>query len=214
MNDIHTTKQSFLVAAASYFGLPDTQVMQGSAVETAPGGTIDLVLRISLTPDDVMGIAGRMKVMAEMEQPEPGPAPAEMPSRERMREEYNALDKRARSEFGSFARYVAWRGGSDPFAVSEVPPHVYLWHHEATLRQRAEAIGRDAQGRFAVAVDELTEDQRNASVKAGLFVSDPVGAAEQLRAGYVARTVAAHERLNGSDGKPTSNADDFGGVPG
>lgn len=213
MNDIFSTKQTFLVAAASYFGLPDTQVMQGSTIEAAPGGTIDLVLRISLTPDDMTGIAGRMAALAEMEQPEPVQAQVEMPSRERMREEYNALDKRARSEFGSFARYVAWRGGPDPHAPAPVPPHVYLWHHEATSQQRADAIGRDAQGRFAVAVDDLTEDQQKAHMPEAVQARGQASA-DQMRADYVERTVAVHERLNGSDGKPTSNADDFGGVPG
>lgn len=144
---------TFQDAAASYFGLADTGVRK-TEVFTHEGEML-VVFEVPLTTEDVLGIADRMRAMGD--QPAPQATIAPPVSREDMRAAYSALSPAERSQYGSFAKYVALGGGADPFA--------------------------------------------------------PVGA-EELRAAYVDQTVAAMQRLNGADGKPTSNADDFGGVPG
>lgn len=231
--DIHATKESFLVAAASYFGLPDDQVMQGSTVEAGADGSLDVVLRVALTPDDIAGIAGRMKVLAEA-QPEPVYAETEVPTREQLREQYNALSKQERSHYGSFHHYVVSTGLLDPYRATDkvdLPAHVYLSPAQATSQQKAMAVGRDEKGNYAIAVEDLSHEQKadHANYVWGpaeqeemdVHLADgageslnPAAAADNMRADYVRRTIGAHARLNGADGKPTSNADDFGGVPG
>lgn len=148
---------TFQDAAASYFGLSDTGVRK-TEVFTHEGEML-VVFEVPLTTEDVLGIADRMRTL-QTDQAAPQAtikAPAVGWTQEELREQYNALSPADRSQYGSFAKYVAWRRGDDSFAL--------------------------------------------------------VGA-EELRAGYVDQTVAAMRRLNGADGKPTSNADDFGGVPG
>lgn len=251
---------TFQEAAASYFGLAETNLRK---IEVFSDGDLVVAFEITLTSGDVLAITDRMRSMGEQ------PAPAEPPSaqlvelsREQMREAYNALGPAERSQYGSFARYVAEHGGTDPYttvAKIELPPHVYLTPAETTAQQRVMAIGRDEKGNYAIDVGDLTAAQRvdhmddvgpggdvlraawcaaveqttQAEINGNRKPGDPAplglvlgyadlpwpgqlaGApADELRAGYVAQTVAAMERLSGADGKPTSNADDFGGVPG
>lgn len=280
------TLKDFIAGAASYFGLPVDQVVEGK-VHTEHG-CIEVVLHVQVTADDLAGIAGRMKAMAEVPPvPHHTPQPA-APTDAELREEYNTLTKADRSRFGAFHRYKAWRmdgGPEQQQATIDLPPHVYLAAGECTAQQRAMAIGQDEKGQYAIAVEDLTEAQRiehvpgyEGSLGGGLpaeqtgwlparlvpeeqrktalseryvqateagpiagvrwFLLDrtemtaeqlalckgkpeptqqigPSGVtADQLRQAYVERTMAAHERLNGADGKPTSNADDFGGLPG
>lgn len=126
----------------------------------------------------------------------------------------------------------------------ELPAHVYLSPAEVTEQQKVMAIGRDEKGNYAVAVGDLTAAQQvdhmddagpggdalreawcasveqttRAEMNGNRKPGDPVPVglmgADEMRAGYVARTVEVMARLSGADGKPTSNADDFGGVPG
>lgn len=181
------------------------------------------MFRVELRGEDMVTIAERMKAMQE-QAPDPIYVETEVPlTREELRARYNALSKRERSAFGSFARYEGWRRGAlyieslDPYATPaqvdkvELPPHVYLSPAEATPQQKAMAIGRDEKGNYAVAVEDLTAGQIQAMGTTG---GAEAVRADQLRAEYIERTMGAHARLNGADGKPTSNADDSGGVPG
>lgn len=236
--DIMGTNDAFILAAASYFGVPVHQVMPGSHVESAPG-TFDVWLRVALTPDDIKGVARRMAAMEDVGDPEPRPDQVHVP--------YADAEK------------------------VDIPAHVYLTAAECTPLQRVMALGQDEKGRYAIALEDLTDEQQlrhaadvmqvlhpvsveaveqavlNGNRKSGDPV--PVGlmaavqanrskiaehfgvpahmlvegeppltsypaTADAMRAGYVERTVAATDRLIGGDGKPTSNADDFGGVPG
>lgn len=225
---------TFLKAAASYYGQPDARKVE----LFTDGATVVLALELALKDEDMAGIVERMRAMwadAEalqaQQQAQATQAMASVPSEQRMRDEYNGMDKRTRSEFGSFARYRAWRGAVDPYAVQdtvELPAHVYLSPAEATEQQKAMAVGRDAKGNYAVAPEDLTTAQRRMhglepdpygqpvepEGVTRVEIREGVSTADELRAGYVERTVAATDRLSGADGKPTSNADDFGGVPG
>lgn len=144
--------------------------------------------------------------------------------------------------FSRYEAWRRGEGSFQVQAKIELPAHVYLNPAEATEQQKVMAIGRDEKGNYAVTMEDLTSDQYAQAIRDGRIASaealsvekvaaafkvpahliqdvgapivDYPGAADQLRAGYAQRTVAAMERLNGTDGKPTSNADDFGGVPG
>lgn len=247
----------FLEAAASYYGLDG---LPRRFELLTVDGTPMLVLELVLTDEDMAGIVARMQTMkadaiALQAQQDYEVNP---PSDARMRDEYNAMDKHAKSEFGSFSRYKAWRLGQAQEAV-EVPAHVWLTSAECSPQQRATAVGMDEKGRYAIAPEDLTTAQRrmhglepdpyaarpadevgakgpaafglpDAPHKAAppevriepvppegatrVWIGEGVPTADDMRAEYVARTMAAHGRLNGDDGKPTSNADDFGGLPG
>lgn len=186
----------FFKAAARYFG-----VAEGAAHKTevyTEGGVLVLALEIPLSDADLAGIADRMKTMQEQA---PGPAydyvEVEVPSEQRMRDEYNAMDKRSRSEFGAFHRYKAWRLGTTLDTVTtgkvELPAHIYLSPAEATAQQKAMAIGRDERGNYAIAVEDLTEEQFKDALRNQKITAD------RLRADYVQRTMDAHARLNGAD---------------
>lgn len=208
----------FLQATASYFGLADTHASQAE-VHTTEQGAMVATFQIQLTDEDMVGILGHMKAMAEPMPTEPIYVQTEAPSDERMRDEYNAMDKRTKSEFGSFARYKTWRlgGGAELVDKVEIPPHVWIEPGDANLMQRVMAVGRDERGRYAVALDDLTAEQRRRhelATQGVMFGAADIGAADTMRAGYVERTMAATDRLTGADSKPTSNADDFGGLPG
>lgn len=102
----------FAVAAGSYFGMPEGRVMQGSTVDVS-NGDMELVLRIVLTTDDVVGIGKRMGVMmveaqvdAQQAAQQAAQAAARMPPREALRTQWNSLPASQRSAFGSFHKYV------------------------------------------------------------------------------------------------------------
>lgn len=239
----------FLKAAASYFGQAGAR-----KVELFTDGTIPvLALELVLTDENMAGIVERMRTMwADAEAlaaQQAARAQPEMPSDTRMRDEYYGMDKRTKSQFGSFMNYRAWRlgqalaevrAGKDVLVQEtvELPAHVYLSPGECTELQKAMAVGRDEKGNYAVAPEDLTPEQREArgmphwdgqaapqgaeELRTGMSLTveqafdhlPPVRGADDLRATYIERTVAAHARLTGADSKPTSNADDFGGVPG
>lgn len=90
-----------------------------------------------------------------------------------------------------------------PQATIEAP--VVGWTREE-LREQYNALSPAERSQFGAF-------SRYEAWRRGDDSSAPVGA-DEMRAGYVGQTVAAMERLSGADGKPTSNADDFGGVPG
>lgn len=200
---------NFLKAAISYHGFADRDVRKVEVFTDA--GEVLLAIELKLGSADLAGIAKRMDTLAAEAPPQTSPPDWFGPalSDARMRDEYNGMDKATKSRFGSFSRYKAYRLQQEDGASeqSAIPEHVYLWHHQISAQQRAMAVGMDVQGRYAIALDDLDEAQRAAHEAAQ-------GPAEALRDDYVQRTVAAHARLNGTDGMPTSNADDFGGLPG
>lgn len=162
-----TALTDFVVAAGSYFGLPEGRVMEGSTVETKDG-EMELVLRIVLSSDDVVGIGKRMGVLlaqaesdARVEDMEPI-----LPSREALRAQYNSLPASQRSAFGSFAKFKALYNDSGIVAVPpgadkvvELPPHVYVPGRELTAQQLSMAVGMDAEGRYAMDPNDLTPEQ-------------------------------------------------------
>ena len=200
---------NFLKAAASYYGVPDeTHGGARTAWVADESGRLMLVVEIPVRDDDLPAIVQRMRDMQAFKEAELAEAMcvASLPSQERMRAEYNALDRRSKSEFGSFSRYQEWRIGealdavvAEPSKAAEaladvVPPYVYLSPAECTPQQKARAVGQDEKGNYAVAVEDLTERQRIGRV----FPDGTLMPA----------------RLDGADGTPTSNADDLGGLPG
>lgn len=235
----------FFEAAARYYGVAETN-MRVVEVYTQDD-RLHLTLRVELRDEDLMGI---LKQMEAVPKPVPG-IPFDYgdeptPTREQLREQYNALSKQERSRYGSFHNYMVSTGLElHPLEAEkvELPAHVYLSPAEATPQQKAMAIGRDEKGNYAVAVEDLTPYQCSQLIDASESKGDskaadelrvayvqrtmdvhladgageslnPAAAADNMRADYVRRTMGAHARLNGADGKPTSNADDFGGVPG
>lgn len=159
----------FVVAAGSYFGLPEGRVVHGSTVETQDGDMV-LVVRMVLTTDDVVGIGKRMGVMALEAKVDEVQATAahfgvEPPSRDTLRAMYNQLPAHQRSAFGSFAKYVAAYGEADAYAQAldkaELPAHVWVPSRELTTQQRAMAVGTVEDGsRYAMDPADLTEEQR------------------------------------------------------
>lgn len=165
----------FIEAAASYFGVPLDQVVDGSTVD-ASKGDLDVVLRIALKPDDVVGIAGRMKAMAEQRDLEQSrvalaataPEPV-APSNDQLRAQYNSLPAHQRSAFGSFAKFKAaaeQAGAEEPVGERkegglDLPPHVWLDASECTEQQKVFAVGYDhTKGQYAIDPDDLTNEQR------------------------------------------------------
>lgn len=63
--DYMNTRKDFLMAAASYFGLPEGQLMEPSSMKD-DAGTITVCLAVALTPRDMIGISKRMEAMAQM----------------------------------------------------------------------------------------------------------------------------------------------------
>jgi len=89
------------------------------------------------------------------------------------RQEYNALPPADREQYGSFSGYVAYHGGVDPYArevqhvdtpdeePAGIPPHVWLYRNMLTDLQALAPLGRDeTNGQYAVAIDQLTDEQR------------------------------------------------------
>lgn len=162
----------FVVAAGSYFGMPEGRVMHGSTIDTKDG-QLTLVLRIDLTTDDVVGIGKRVGVLlaqaesdARVEDMEPI-----LPSREALRAQYNSLPASQRSAFGSFHKYVVaydagyeppqgWAADSEPKGPAVIPAHVWVPGSELTGPQLAMAMSMDEQGRYAMDPADLTSEQR------------------------------------------------------
>ena len=130
---------NFLKAAASYYGLaPGTRMELG--MDEIGNPVILARIEVRVADDDMAGIVSRMKAMqadaeALQARNKPGSRMAPpMPSVQRMRDEYNGMDKRTKSQFGSFVNYKAWRLGvtmdealagpvDEPVGVSDaVPP--------------------------------------------------------------------------------------------
>lgn len=157
----------FVVAAGSYFGLPEGRVMQGSTVDTS-NGEMELVLRIVLTTDDVVGIGKRVGVLQTQAQVDAAQAIKRdvvgVPSREELRAQYNSLPDHQRSAFGSFHNYLKAYEQADPYAAPAdsptIPAHVWVPGSELTATQLSMAMSMDADGRYAMDPDSLTEEQR------------------------------------------------------
>lgn len=115
----------FVVAAGSYFGLPEGRVMHGSTLDVDQGD-MSLVLRIELTPEDVVGIGKRMGVMLTEKATDEAvaartqDAPA-LPTNEELRAAWEALTPAQRSRFGSFGNYKTANDAVHPIDT-EVPP--------------------------------------------------------------------------------------------
>lgn len=188
---------NFLPAAASYFGLADADLRKVELFSDEHGPIVAFEVRLS--DEDMAAVlkrAAEMKAEALAAPPATTAASAQ-PSEERMRAEYADMDKRTKSEFGSFARYRAWRLGQGAEQVADAAPaYVYLSPTEATVQQKAMAIGMDEKGNYAVLVEDLTEEQARRHK----------GDVPQAR-NVIARGDPAWPG-------PTSNADDFGGFPG
>ena len=100
---------SFLTAAASYYGLSLDQVQNDSEIDTSTGEFI-AVMRILMTPDDLIGVAERMKAMREEEAQRQREVQSESQSQlseDELRRLYNSLPDKRKSYFGSFGRYLA-----------------------------------------------------------------------------------------------------------
>lgn len=117
-DDYMTTRKGFLLAAASYLGIPEGQLMEPSSIKDDKAGTITVCLAVALTPRDMIGISKRMEAIAQAsncivtageEEPEPMPEPvfAEGPDTQECRARYNRMTKEEKASYGSFGRYVA-----------------------------------------------------------------------------------------------------------
>lgn len=241
-NNIMDTNDAFILAVASYFGVPVDQVMAGSGVETAQGA-FTVVLRVALTPDDIKGVASRMEALAEVDDPRPGddekitiqPTPTIVITPQqlnesllvRMRNEYNALSHIARARFGSLEGYVKWSFGLDPYAAVDNPvamPSPGRMGAAPADQMRAGYVDRTVAATERLAASPMLGEVRDLVRRAKgqaeyVFKGESrvaVQAIEYLWAVIDAELsrMAATERLTGADGKPTSNAPDFGGLPG
>jgi hypothetical protein len=113
----------FVVAAGSYFGLPEGRVEYGSTLDVSEGDMV-LVLRIVLTSDDAVGIGKRMGVMmtekatdeALAARTQANPCP---PTNEELRTVWNAFTAAERSSYGSFG---AFKAQSDAGVVTVLSP--------------------------------------------------------------------------------------------
>lgn len=183
-----STLQDFILASASYFGIPAEQIMDGSTID-ASQGDFDVVLRVSLTPDDLKGVAGRMATMLldrKADEAVAFSAPAEAgPPDGMLREAYGNLTKAERSRHGSFARFKAYAQtgirrdvvGEVPAPVQaglapgealelpvrvglDLPAHVWFEGSQLTEQQKMLSVGRDTAGLYAMAPEDLTDEQR------------------------------------------------------
>lgn len=171
----------FVNAAASHFGLPSDQLTHGSGISTE-NGDFELVIRLKLTPENVIGIGKRMAVLAtearvdaelaRQQAPQP-------PSDADLRLVYNAMSEGERSHWGSFNRFKQGMGMGDAYTANlhavteavmsglidgpapvEVPPVVWLDSNEATDQQKAMAVGYDVTtDRYGVDPGDLTAEQ-------------------------------------------------------
>lgn len=157
----------FVVAAGSYFGLPEGRVMQGSTLDVG-NGELELVLRIVLTSDDTVGIGKRMGVMLTEKATDEAvaarratEAPAfVMPTNDELRALWDALDKTERSKHGSFGKFKAqWMSAPEADKV-ELPAYVWLDPGEETPYQASMHMGVDMSGRIAVDPGDLTSEQK------------------------------------------------------
>lgn len=105
-----TALTDFVVAAGSYFGLPEGRVMEGSTVDVS-NGEMELVLCIRLTSDDVASIGKRMGVLLVEAKVDAAQAAKRdvvgVPSNSEMRDQWNSLPAHQKSAFGSFAKFKA-----------------------------------------------------------------------------------------------------------
>lgn len=166
----------FVVAAGSYFGLPEGRVMDGSTVD-ATSGDMELVLRVVLTSDDIEGIARRMGVMrielladeahARLKAKQEAVA---QPTDKELRAQYDQLPAHQKSGFGSFAKYKAKYQESEAMVAAieraaevvrtvELPAHVYVPGSMLSAQQLSMAMGMDADGKYAMDPADLTQEQ-------------------------------------------------------
>jgi hypothetical protein len=201
-----TALHSFIQAAASYWGVPVDQLTHGSTID-ATTGDIEVVLRVAVNQADLAGIAVRMQRMATeaaVDEAQAKPQVAYGPLTDGvLRTAYNGLPTAERSKHGSFAKFKAYMGAPDSWDYGQhrvdainagllpggpgntTPEPVELPPH-AYVPGRA-----------------LTEQQKAMAVgmnERGEYAMDPADLTEQQRAQYGAGV--------------TSNADDFGGLPG
>lgn len=160
-----TALTDFMVAAASYMGLPDGQVLEGSTVD-ASSGDLELVLRVSVTADDLVGIGKRMGVLMAQKAVDDAQrvkAWVDAPelTNEELRAAWQALEPSEQSRHGSFGRYkLHIEHGTMPLGDLELPAHVWMHGNALTEQQKAMAVGMDEKGRYAMDPDDLTGSQR------------------------------------------------------
>lgn len=152
---------TFLQAAASYFGINPEQIA-GSDWHNADGQLV-VSFEFSVSEDDLLGIADRMKALRESDVVTAQVEVVEPPSNDEHRQVWNAMDKAARGRFGSFARFVA-AGGAElakaPQEEFKMPDYVYLPRSETTEYQRQVSHFNVTTGSYMVQVDDLTDEQR------------------------------------------------------
>lgn len=155
----------FIVAAASYFGLPDSRVTEGSTIDDRDG-EMGLILRIALTPDEVVGIGKRMgvllseKAVDDAQRAKVG-VEVHLPSNVELRAAWTALTRAERSAYGSFGVFkVKWNAAEEDVGKAEVPPHVYVPGLELTEQQKMLSVGYDTTtGKYAMDPADLTPEQ-------------------------------------------------------
>lgn len=89
------------------------------------------------------------------------------------RQEYSALPPADREAYGGFAGFVAAKGSVAPYSrevqhvdvpddePAGIPPHAWLYRNMLTDLQALAPLGRDeTNGQYAVAIDQLTDEQR------------------------------------------------------
>lgn len=181
----------FLQAAASYFGLAETNLRKAECF--TDGGEVVMAFEIRMMSGDLIAIGERMQVLAQEETTR---APDDTKVIDwgqtigQMRDQYNALTPSERSRYGSFARFCAGTPVQSVGANGRDVKHVEVEEEPAQIDVVwvRDGDATDTQQRFASDYDK----------KKGFLVQVAMLTPEQ-KARYV---------------QPTSNADDFGGLPG
>jgi hypothetical protein len=156
---------SFLTAAASYYGLDNDQVRKSEAFSDAGEGII--VFEIRVTNDDIVGIAKRMQELASSsnqivtihDQPE-------LPSDDQLRSEYGAMTAKQKSAYGSFAQYKTARMAG--MLVAFEPDELGMPKRQVTHVDAPDDSEPVNMGAVWLRADELSDAQRQ-------FASDFLG---------------------------------------
>lgn len=153
-------------AAVSWFGLPEhTTVVGGEAAG-------QLVFAVTLTAEDLAGIAHRMQQV----EPEPEPFSQPEPTREELRSRYDALPAETRALYGSFKHFLRVSGAEDQTegiggrevrhvdvveeaAAVDLPAAVWVSNNEVSAHQVLLASDQNARG-CLLQVHLLTPEQR------------------------------------------------------
>lgn len=156
---------TFLDAAASYFGINPEQIA-GSDWHNSDGQLV-VSFEFNVSEDDLLGIADRMKALRESDAVTAQVEMGDPPSNEEHRRAWDAMSKKERGRFGSFARFVAASGARDiqplapwPKVEVEIPPYVLLDRGDTTEAQRQLSALDPATKKYMVQIDDLTDEQR------------------------------------------------------